>query len=158
MTNDPFPPCQGPDPAPTRAKFTIPAGAIDSHAHIFGTPEQYDYSPRRGYTPPPATLDDYRRLHQALGGIDRAVLTQPSVYGTDNTCMMDAVAAWGEGCRAVVAVDADITDRALQEFHEQGARGARVNIVDKGGNPFSDIAAVRRFTERLKDLGCVRRA
>ena len=38
-------------------------------------------------------------------------------------------------------------------MHARGARGARVNMVDKGGMPFENVDAVRRFTERLKDLG-----
>lgn len=80
------------------------------------------------------------------------MLTQPSVYGTDNRCMLNAVAKMDGKFRAVVAVDADVTDRELERFHAQGARGARVNLVDKGGNPFDSIAAVRAFTERLKDL------
>jgi len=153
MSEDKYPACQGPDPSPTRAGFEIPAGAIDSHAHIFGTPDQYDYSPARGYTPPAASLRDYLQLHQSLGGIQRAVLTQPSVYGVDNTCMLDAVAAAGDKFRAIVAVDASVTDQQLRDFHERGARGARVNLVDPGGNPFDGPAAVQKFTERLKDLG-----
>ncbi len=88
MTDDPYPMCQGPAPEPTRAQFAVPPGTIDSHAHIFGPESVYAFSPARGYTPPEATLDAYLALHKALGGIERAVLTQPSVYGTDNSCML----------------------------------------------------------------------
>ena len=153
MNDEQFPACQGPDPKPTRAKFAIPEGAIDSHAHIFGTPEQYSFSTGRGYTPPEASLENYLALHQALGGIDHAVLTQPSVYGTDNSCMLDAVAKMDGKFLAIVAVDATITDKQLEEFNRQGARGARVNLVDKGGNPFDGPRAVQKFTERIKDMG-----
>lgn len=151
--DDRFPACQGPDPQPTRTQFTIPAGAIDSHAHIFGTADAYPFSTGRGYTPPEATLQQYLALHKALGGIDRAVLTQPSVYGTDNTCMLDAVAKMDGKFRAIVAVDATVTDKELESFHNSGARGVRVNLVDKGGNPFDGPRAVQKFTERLKDMG-----
>jgi 2-pyrone-4,6-dicarboxylate lactonase len=153
MSDDPYPYCQGPDPDPTPAKFAVPAGTIDTHAHIIGTEPRYPFSPARGYTPPEAPLETYRALHKTLGNIERAVLTQPSVYGTDNSCMLDAVAEMGEAYRCVVAVDADVTDKQLEAFHEQGARGVRVNLVDKGGNPFDSIADVQKFTERLKDLG-----
>lgn len=54
---------------------------------------------------------------------------------------------------AVVAVDADVSDKELEDLHARGARGARVNIVDPGGNPFDGMGAVQKFTERLKDLG-----
>jgi predicted TIM-barrel fold metal-dependent hydrolase len=150
---DRYPLCQGPDPNPTRATFALPPGTIDSHAHIFGADGTWPYSPGRGYTPPEASLENYLRLHRALGGIERAVLTQPSVYGVDNECMLDAVAQMGGQYLAVVAVNEEVTDAELERLHERGARGARVNIVDKGGMPFDGIGAVRRFTERIKDLG-----
>lgn len=153
MTDDKYPLCQGPDPAPTRAKFAVPPGAIDSHAHIFGPESQYPYSQARGYTPPEANLDAYLALHKALGGIERAVLTQPSVYGTDNSCMLDAVDKMNGRFLAIAAVDGDVTDHQLEVLHARGVRGVRVNMVDKGGMPFDGIGAVRRFTERIKDLG-----
>ncbi len=153
MTDDRYPACQGPDPNPTAPGFQVPGGTIDCHAHIFGTEDKYPFSPSRGYTPPEATLQDYQRLHKVLGGIERAVLTQPSVYGTDNTCMMDIVDQMAGQYKAIIAVDADVTDKELQTFHARGACGVRVNLADKGGNPFDDMSAVQKFTERLKDLG-----
>lgn len=153
MKDNPYPLCQAPDPNPTPVSFDVPAGAVDCHAHIFGPEGRYPYSPKRGYTPPDASLETYLSLHQTLGGIDRAVLTQPSVYGTDNTCMMDVLDRVGERFRAIVAVDNEVTDKELESLHARGARGVRVNMVDKGGMPFDGIDAVRRFTERLKDLG-----
>lgn len=153
MADNPYPLCQAPDPNPTPVSFEIPAGAVDCHAHIFGPEGRYPYSSARGYTPPDASLETYLNLHKALGGIKRAVLTQPSVYGIDNTCMMDACDSMGDRFRAVVALAGDVTDRELEDLHNRGARGVRVNLVDKGGMPFEDINAVRQFTERLKDLG-----
>ncbi|MBT4699905.1 MAG: amidohydrolase family protein, partial [Rhodospirillaceae bacterium] len=153
MTEDRYPLCQGPDPDPTPPGFDLPAGTIDCHAHIFGPVQKYPMSPARGYTPPEASLETFLGLHETLGGIERAVLTQPSVYGTDNSCMLDAVAEMDGNFLAVVAVDADVSDRELEDLHERGARGARVNIVDPGGNPFDGMGAVRAFTDRLKDLG-----
>lgn len=153
VPDDPYPLCQGPDPNPMPVSFAVPKGAVDCHAHVFGPEHRYPYSARRGYTPPDARLDTLLRLHQTLGGIDRAVLTQPSVYGADNTCMMDAVDAMGGRFRAVVAVAAEVTDRELEDLHRRGARGVRVNLVDKGGMPFDGIEAVRRFSHRLKTLG-----
>ena len=51
------------------------------------------------------------------------------------------------------AGSANVSDKELEYLHARGARGARVNIVDKGGNPFDGMGAVQKFTERLKDLG-----
>ncbi len=153
MEDDPYPLCQAPDPNPTPVTFAVPTGAVDCHAHIFGPASRYSYSSKRGYTPPDASLVTYLSLHETLGGIDRAVLTQPSVYGIDNSCMMDAVDKMGGRFRAVVALTGDVTDQELEALHNRGARGVRVNMVDKGGMPFEDVNAVRRFTQRLKDIG-----
>ncbi|MBT6094277.1 MAG: amidohydrolase family protein [Rhodospirillaceae bacterium] len=153
MSDDRHPLCQGPDPRPTAPVFDVPEGAIDCHAHVFGPNEKYPFSPKRGYTPPEASLETFLELHNSLGGIDRAVLTQPSVYGTDNSCMLDACDQMRGKFMAIAAVDADVTDKELESLHDRRVRGIRVNMVDKGGMPFEDINAVKSFTERIKDFG-----
>lgn len=152
MTQDSIPVCQGPDPDPKKPSFEIPPLACDTHAHIFGPESKYDYSPRRGYTPPDASLEDFLRLHAVLG-MERGVLTQPSVYGTDNSAMLDAVAREPDRLRAVAAVDETVTDAELERLNDAGVRGIRVNIVDKGGMPFSDMSAVEHMGDRIRDLG-----
>ncbi|MFT5438858.1 MAG: 2-pyrone-4,6-dicarboxylate lactonase [Alphaproteobacteria bacterium] len=144
--------CPGPDPEPTKPVFEVPAGAIDTHAHVFGPEAKYPYSPARGYTPPDAPLSAYNRLHKVLG-IDKGVLTQPSVYGIDNSAILDAVAASGDRLLAVAALGEDVTDKELEGFHGRRVRGVRVNLVDKGGMPFDGIGAVQKFTERIRDFG-----
>ena len=77
------------------------------------------------------------------------MLTQPSVYGTDNSCMLAVVAEINGKFRAVVAVGAEVTDKQLEGFHVRSARGVRVNHFDKGGNPFYGPRAVQKLTERI---------
>ncbi|NNE82586.1 MAG: amidohydrolase family protein [Alphaproteobacteria bacterium] len=152
MTDSDIPFCPPPDPNPARPKLVAPPGAVDCHAHVFGPESHYAYSPARGYTPPDAPLETYLQMLDTLG-IERAVLTQPSVYGTDNTAILDAMARHPGRILGVVAVDSTITDAELADLNAKGARGARVNIADKGGNPFDSMDAVRRFCERLAPLG-----
>ena len=59
----------------------------------------------------------------------RAVIVQPSVYGTDNRTTLQAVTEMGEASRAIVVVDPSISIPELEEMHRQGARGARVNAL-----------------------------
>ncbi len=66
---------------------------------------------------------------------------------------LDAVDKMNGKFLAIAAVGEDVTDRELEALHARGVRGARVNIVDKGGMPFDGIGAVRKFTERIKDFG-----
>lgn len=144
-------PCPPPDAHPKRpSRLTLPPGTIDTHGHIFGP--DYPWNPKRGYTPPDALPQAYEALHRALG-VSRGVLTQPSVYGTDNRCMLDYVSRNLHRMRAVIAVDPDVTDKMLEDFHEQGSRGIRVNIADPGGNPFASFAEITALAHRLKPLG-----
>src|SRR5262249_25464046 len=55
--------------------------------------------------------------------------------------------------RAVVAVDADVTDAELRRLHERGARGIRINLVDKGGQPYSSWSEVEYAAAQVCDLG-----
>lgn len=146
-------PCPPPDPAPKRpSRVTLPDGACDTHGHIFGPAANYPWNPARGYTPPDALPAAYGALHHALG-VSRGVLTQPSVYGTDNRCMLDYVGKNLHRLRAVVSVDPYVTDKTLAAMHEQGARGIRVNVADPGGNPFASFAEIDKLAYRLKALG-----
>ena len=82
--------CKGPDPQPRRASFTPPRLATDCHAHVIGPAGLYPFVDDRAYTPPDATLQDYLHVVDTLG-FQRIVLVQPSMHGTDNTVMLDAL-------------------------------------------------------------------
>jgi predicted TIM-barrel fold metal-dependent hydrolase len=84
-SNTSAPLCQAPDSEIRSPKITFPSGAVDCHAHVCGPAIEFPYVSERIYTPPDATLETYRSLLKMLQ-VDRAVLVQPSVYGTDNRC------------------------------------------------------------------------
>ena len=123
------PQCAAFDPAPHKPRITLPANATDCHAHICGPQDRYAYFADRIYTPVDAVLPEYRHMLTTLG-VTRAVLVQPSVYGTDNTAMLDAMKAYGSACRGVAVVADDIAESELESMHAAGVRGVRVNIVD----------------------------
>lgn len=147
-----IPVCSPPDAELRKPRIRLPVGTVDSHAHVFGPQEKYPLSPHRGYTPVEAHLDTLLKMHATLG-VDRLVLTQPSIYGTDNSALLDAIAMDPDRIRGVVAVGAEVTDKELEDFHAKGIRGIRVNLVDKGGMPFTSIKEFCRFAERLKPIG-----
>jgi predicted TIM-barrel fold metal-dependent hydrolase len=125
--------CMAADPDTRRPRIVMPPGACDTHAHICGPFRDYRYAAERIYTPPDATWPMYRRMLDTLG-VERAVLTQPSVYGTDNSAMVDVLKAGGESLRGVAVVEPSIDDAALRSLHEAGVRGVRINIVDRREN------------------------
>lgn len=122
---------------------TRPPYTCDCHAHVFA-PARFPYAQQRAYTPPAADVEDLRALHERLS-VDRVVLVQPSVYGTDNACMLDAIASLGAGrARGLAVVDlATVTDQALSALHAAGVRGARLNLDVTGGGLASAQQQVR---------------
>ena len=83
--------CQAPRASIATPKLKAPAGSTDCHFHIFGPHARYGLSPGRSYTPPEALVEQYLAL-AAPPGLERMVVVQPSIYGTDNACTLDAVA------------------------------------------------------------------
>ncbi len=139
----------GPDPEPRKPKLPVPPGSCDTHAHVFGPVEKYPYHPDRAYTPADAPLAEFERMLRILG-MERAVLVQPSVYGTDNSAQLEAIAAATLEMRGVAVVEADISDRELERLHAAGMRGVRCNLKLPAGLP---LDALGSLAERIKDLG-----
>jgi predicted TIM-barrel fold metal-dependent hydrolase len=102
---------------------------VDCHAHVCGPALEFPYADERIYTPPDATLSQYEALLNSLG-IDRAVLVQPSVYGTDNRAMLAALSASPNKFRGVAVIPTAISDKELEVLHQAGVRGIRCNVVD----------------------------
>ena len=137
-------------------QLTLPAGSVDCHAHVCGPASQFPYAPERIYTPPDATLESYQTLLQMLG-IDRAVLVQPSVYGTDNRALLSALRSNPQQFRGVAVISNDpkaSSDLELADLHAAGIRGLRCNIVDiadkSAGLP---IEQLRNLAKRIEPLG-----
>ena len=128
--------CIPPDRNPRAPDIRLPAGAIDTHVHVFEG--RYPLSPARGYNPPESSLADLEHLHDTLG-VSRVVFTQPSPYGVDNSAIMDGMAALNAAspgrARGVMACTMDISDDELAEFDAAGVRGVRLNTDNKGGMP-----------------------
>ncbi|MFB0993352.1 MAG: amidohydrolase family protein [Paracoccaceae bacterium] len=76
-------------------------------------------------------FEAYLRMHKLLC-LERAIVVQPSAYGTDNRCTMDAVARLGDCARAVVVVDETVADAELLRLTESGARGLRFFMLPGG--------------------------
>jgi predicted TIM-barrel fold metal-dependent hydrolase len=77
---------------------------------------------------PGATVADYRLLQRRLGTV-RSVVVQPSTYGVDNRCLVDALGQLGSASRGVAVVDTDVKDAELRTLTDAGVRAIRVNFV-----------------------------
>ena len=130
--------------AHTAPAFAVPKGACDCHTHIFGPDATFPLSPKRLYTPGPASIADLTALHQALH-IDRVVIVHPSPYGADNVVTIDAVRKLGPRARGVAVIDDMTTDAMLDDMHDAGIRGVRVNLESYGE---SDPAVAGRHLQQ----------
>ncbi|SDF61142.1 amidohydrolase family protein [Sporomusa acidovorans] len=131
-----------------RPTITVLENACDCHHHIYD-PVRFPYVPEDTRNQPPATVDVYRMLQKRLG-TTRNVIIQPSAYGTDNSCLLDALKQMGHNSRGVAVIDKNISDSELQKMHKSGVRGIRFNISTGATN---DGELILSLAERVNQLG-----
>ena len=102
---------------PAFPKLITPPGACDTHMHIYE--KKYPVAPNAIMSPPDGPMVKYMRVKERLG-LQRTVVVQPTTYGTDNRCTLEAIATLGENARGVVAVNNSVSDDELQNLTEQG--------------------------------------
>jgi predicted TIM-barrel fold metal-dependent hydrolase len=124
-------------------------GGWDAHAHVVGDAARFPFAAGRAYTPAPAPLDDYLAMLDRHG-LARGVLVQPSAYGFDNGCLLDALDRAAGRLAGIVVPPPDATVRDLEAMHRRGARGVRVNRINPGGLPVQVVAA---WSPVLRGLG-----
>ncbi|KAL1597029.1 hypothetical protein SLS60_008611 [Paraconiothyrium brasiliense] len=124
----------------------------DSHIHIID-PERYAMDPNRDYTPKAATVKNATEWQQKHG-ISHSVIVLRSVYGTNNSVLIDALNRFNGSCRSVVVVDPEnISNNELAEFHTGCIRGVRVNYGNEGTNEEIVEAAITDVVDVIPDLG-----
>ncbi len=127
----------------------MPEGAWDCHAHVLGDPLKYPLASGRDYEPPMASLEAYLAVLDALG-IARGVLVQPSVYGFENRCLLDALDAAHGRLVGVAVPSPEATPADLEAMHRHGVRAVRCNRLNRGG---LDPEVVVRWGPVLTKLG-----
>ncbi len=120
---------------------TLPLGTCDTHVHFYD--RSYPTADEAVLRPPDATVADYREVQAALG-MARLVVVQPTTYGLDNRCQLEAMAAFGESARGVMVVGAGIDQSELARLTDLGVRGARFHMLPGGSlgwDVLDDVAA-----------------
>ena len=128
-------------------KLKAPPNACDCHMHIYDS--RFPVAPNAKLRPPDATVDDYRRLQKRIG-TTRNVVVNPSTYGTDNSCTLDAMAKIGATARGVAVVDTSVADAELKRLNQLGIRGIRFNLVQSGA---TTVDMIEPLSKRVNDLG-----
>lgn len=128
-------------------------GGCDTHVHIMGDARTYPMVAERHYTPGPASVDQLK-THLASQGLTRAVIIQPSVYGTHNDCLLAALATMQGQARGVAVLDTSIDASSLHALDAQGVRGIRLNLESSGAHNMAALTtAMQTWAPRLADIG-----
>jgi 2-pyrone-4,6-dicarboxylate lactonase len=144
------PPCPPPDPDPHGpTRFAVPPGAVDTHAHVIGTPPDHLFVEARSYTPPGAPAAAYLRMLDAAG-MAYGVLVQVSVHGTDNRLLVETLRANPKRLRGIAVVALDAPERDLAALKDAGVVGLRLNVLYGGGIGFDQV---ERYGALCRELG-----
>lgn len=131
----------------------LPPLACDCHTHVIGPSSIYPMAQDRQYTPGPASADALQTHLTALG-LQRVVIVQPSVYGEDHRCLLEALACFDGRARGVAAPSTELTAGQRRAWHASGIRGVRINL-ESGWlrDPVLARQALRRSAACVADTG-----
>lgn len=128
-------------------EYVLPENSCDCHHHIYN--RQFPYAPDDKRNLPDATVSDYLRFKQWLG-FRRHVLVQPSSYGTDNRCLLAALAQFGDDTRGEAVVTDRVSDAELDRLAQAGVTGVRFNF---GAGSVTTPEMLLPLAYRLADRG-----
>lgn len=140
-----------PDPNPKVPAFRLPPKSCDTHTHIFGPASRYPFATNRPYNPPEAPLEAFRALHEKIG-VERCVIVNATVHGTDNRVVTDAIAQSGGAYKGIANVSDEMSDKELEALDEGGIRGCRFAFLKRLGG-VGDMNKFNRIVHRVAELG-----
>ncbi len=124
---------------------------IDCHAHVID-PANFPYGKDIAYKPTGQEVGTTAQFAQVMEchGVRHALLVQPnSGYGSDNSCMLDAIEK-GEGrFKGIAIVDLDADATTLKELRSRGVVGVAVNPIFHGNDYYRQADGL---IKRLADL------
>lgn len=124
---------------------------IDCHAHVID-PAHFPYGKDVAYKPAGQEVGTAAQFVEVMKchGVKHALLVQPnSGYGSDNSCMLDAIAK-GEGrFKGIAIVDLDAGATTLKELRSRGVIGVAVNPTFHGNDYYRHADGL---IKRLADL------
>ena len=124
---------------------------IDCHAHVFD-PVRFPYREDNPYKPSGQEIGTAAQLAAVMSayGVTNALLVQPnSGYGSDNRCMIDAIAQSDGRLKGIAIIGFDDDVLTLRRYKEQGIVGAAFNPTFHGTDYYKESLGLIR---RLADL------
>lgn len=137
-----------PDPSPPRRK--PPAGAWDTHFHVFDEDDNRAPDPTAAYRPHHAPMSALDHMHRTIG-IERGVLVQPTSVLPDPRRFAAQLRS-SPRLMGVAVMDADTTDAQLGLLHAAGVRGVRFHFASfLKKRP--ELPTFLKCVDRVRELG-----
>src|SRR4051812_5822622 len=129
-----------------------PMNAVDSHAHVF-CDKSYAFSPETLYHPHPEQMGTAKQFRAVLDfhGFTHGLLVGAGPYGSDNRCMLAAIAESAGRFKGVALVKPTISDADLASLKDNGVVGIRVNLMGHGLREIVEPGA-DKLLARVKEL------
>jgi predicted TIM-barrel fold metal-dependent hydrolase len=134
--------------------WSAPPGSCDCHVHVIGDVARFPMDPGRNYTPELASSADLKRRLDDMG-LDRVVIVAPTIYGSDASATLAAVADLGRHrARGSIFVQAGAARRDLERMSNGGIVAMRLFLTD-GDSIDRDLARKRlqAATDMAQALG-----
>ncbi|VCU71464.1 4-sulfomuconolactone hydrolase [Pigmentiphaga humi] len=122
-----------PDPNPRKPNLRLPAGAVDSHIHLFGPSSQYAFHPDSRYVSEDALPETYIAMQEVLG-LTRAVVVSGGGYGPDFRHLSAVLERFPERFRGVALLPETASAAEIRNLDRLGVRGARFHSPKHGGS------------------------
>lgn len=129
--------------------FTEPK--IDSHCHVL-EPSRFPYGAHIAYHPAGQEMGSAAYFQEVMAcyAVKHALLVGPnSGYGTDNRCLLDAIACAPHVFKGIAVVPNDCSLAQLQQLKAQGVIGVAFNPALMGFDFYSNI---EHLLQRLQQL------
>lgn len=133
-------------PVATQPGYRAPPGAVDCHHHVYDS--RFPLVADATYRPGDATALAYRAFRDTLG-LACSVVVQPSVYGYDNACTLDAVRRLGQA-RGIAVIAGDENRDELEAMKRGGIVGLRLQAV---GPTRANMTRLETLAARVRELG-----
>jgi predicted TIM-barrel fold metal-dependent hydrolase len=124
---------------------------IDSHCHVL-EPARFPYGENVKYKPDRQEMGGVKYFQEVMKcyGVKHALLVGPnSGYGTDNRCMLDALATAPGKFKGIAVVANDLSSEDLEKLKAQGVIGIAFNPSYLGFDFYSDIEPLLGRLKRL---------
>ena len=123
--------------------------------HVFGPFDQFPIGQAGAYTPPVADRVQHRGVLDSLG-FDHALLIQPSLYGSDHSALLDAIANSGGRLLGIGSCDASVTGQALADMRAAGIVGLRfVGVPGPDGGRYPGTQGLDSLEQLRADMATV---